>query len=59
MRRQIVLFTDCLSQPGPEIARRLAGMGAMVLLNSREDLPELGDLLQEITESGGHAIGGR
>lgn len=56
MRRPVVLLTDCLSKPCPEIARRLAETGAMVLLNSQKDGPELEDLLQEITESGGRAV---
>lgn len=56
MKGHIVLLTDCLSEPGPEIARRLADAGATVLLNSREDIPELGDLLQDIAEAGGRAV---
>lgn len=56
MRPHVVLLTDCLTEPGPELARRLADSGATVLLNSRIDDPALGDLLQEITESGGRAV---
>jgi NAD(P)-dependent dehydrogenase (short-subunit alcohol dehydrogenase family) len=57
MRRKVVLLTDCLSEPGPDIARRLADAGATVMLNSTRGGSEVGDLLQEIVEHGGRAIG--